>query len=98
MNDEVKKKAGTLNPTTMKLVVGFMLFTLIAFSAVFSMVSPLDPWMTYAVICMVWLGDSIAISILYSSVRQHSGQSSHGLVKSGFGEQRPDIGTMKKRG
>jgi hypothetical protein len=98
MSEEKKKKAEAMNASTMTIVAAALVTGLIAFSVIFSMFSPFDTWITYAIICAVWSADAVVFSLLYARFKQSPKSPSKGLVWSGFGEQRPAIGTMKKRG
>jgi len=62
-------------------------------SAIFLFVVPFEPWLAYLVVGVIWVSEFIALGIIYSLYRRAANPNSGGLVWSGFGEQRPDIGS-----
>ena len=93
MSDEMEKIQPTPTPDQLRVLVAALLAGLVAISIVFYLISPLEPQITYLIIAGLWAADLLAIRLLYSQLKKKSGPSSSGLVWSGFGEQRPDIGS-----
>jgi len=70
----------------------------IAMSAIFLFVVSLEPWLTYLVLGVVWMGEFITLAVFHSFYKKATHPRStyprsDGLVWSGFGEQRPNIGS-----
>lgn len=63
----------------------------VAISAMFLFFVPIEPWLAYLVVAALWVAEFIALGVLYSVYRKAANPAAGGLVRSGFGEQRPDI-------
>ena len=61
--------------------------------AIFLFYVPLEQLLSYFVVAALWLSEFIVLGVLYSLYRKAANPAAGGLVRSGFGEQRPDIGS-----
>ena len=80
------------NRVPFSILAAAMLAGLIAISIVFYFTSPLDRWVTYLVLGALWISEFIALAVMYSLNKKAAKPDTGGLVWSGFGEQRPDLG------
>ena len=65
----------------------------ILISVIFLILVPMEPWLIYLVLGAIWISEFIALGVIYSLYRKAANPNSGGLVWSGFGEQRPNIGS-----
>lgn len=68
--------------TSTIMISGFLLFFV-----------PLEPWLVYAILAAVWISEFVALSVIFSLHKRDANRTPGGLVWSGFGEQRPDLGS-----
>ncbi len=93
MPDENKTEAAQPSANIYLIVMLASVTSTIAMSAIFLFVVSLEPWLTYLVLGVVWTGEFITLAVFYSFYKKAAHPRSDGLVWSGFGEQRPDIGS-----
>lgn len=93
MSKEKATISEELSAKTYLIIMLSSVVSTIIFAAAIIIVVPLEPWLTYALIGAVLVSEAVVLGIIYSRYRKALNPSSGGLVSSGFGEQRPDIGS-----
>ncbi len=93
MRSENEAKAAQPNANVYLIVMLASVTSAVVISAIFLFVVSLEPQLTYSVLGVVWTGEFIALKVFYSFYKKAAHPRSDGLVWSGFGEQRPGIGS-----
>lgn len=96
MGEEPQSTTKEMSPRMFRFLVLNILVGAVIFSVLFLLFSPLEPWLSYCLIGVVWAGDALVIAILHRQYQKNA-KPAAGLKWSGFGEQRVDIGTVKRR-
>lgn len=93
MSDESRTASKVPSANTYLIVMLTSLASTILMSGIFLFVVPLEPWLAYLVVGALWVSEFIVLGVFYSLYKKVAKPNSGGLVWSGFGEQRPDIGS-----
>ncbi len=98
MSGEKDSTPATPRKVSFSTLVAALLAGLVVISIVFYVLSPLEPWVTFLILAGLWVAELLAIWLMYIQFRKmgvldSTKTASRGLVWSGFGEQRPSIGS-----
>ncbi len=94
MSEESRTASKEPSTNTYLIVMLASLASTVVISAIFLFFVPIEPWLAYLVVGAVWISEFIALGIIYSLYRKAAKPNSSFLVWSGFGEQRPNIGSQ----
>lgn len=93
MKEENRKNPRPQSANTFGIVMLASLTSTIMISVFLLFFVRLESWLIYAVLAVIWISEFIALGVIYSLYKRAAKPHSGGLVWSGFGEQRPDLGS-----
>jgi len=93
----VSEEGGTnpkaLSAKNLRIVILASLTSTVLISVVLALFVPLEPWLVNVILAAIWISEFIALGVIVSLHKRAARPNFGGLVWSGFGEQRPDIGS-----